>query len=73
MSRIGGEECLVPEDKRPDHPSGTDRQQLEQLEQFRAFHQGESIHVAVASESVPAGVDTEDDLRQVRRHFTDAI
>ncbi|MFT4518864.1 MAG: 3-deoxy-manno-octulosonate cytidylyltransferase (CMP-KDO synthetase) [Halioglobus sp.] len=40
---------------------------LEQLEQLRALHNGVSIHVAIAAEPVPGGVDTEVDLQQVRR------
>ncbi|MEP5568081.1 MAG: 3-deoxy-manno-octulosonate cytidylyltransferase [Halioglobus sp.] len=42
-------------------------EQLEQLEQLRALYNGERIHVAVASEAVPAGVDTAEDLAAVRR------
>ncbi len=40
---------------------------LEQLEQLRALHNGVSIHVAIAEAPVPAGVDTQADLDQVRR------
>ena len=42
-------------------------EQLEQLEQLRALYNGERIHVEVASEAVPAGVDTAEDLETVRR------
>ena len=38
----------------------------EQLEQLRALYNGERIHVAPASEPVPAGVDTAEDLDVVR-------
>ncbi|TCO75730.1 3-deoxy-manno-octulosonate cytidylyltransferase [Chromatocurvus halotolerans] len=40
---------------------------LEQLEQLRALHHGEIVHVAPARERVPAGVDTPADLDAVRR------
>lgn len=39
----------------------------EQLEQLRALYQGERIHVAAAVESVPAGVDTPQDLEVIRQ------
>ncbi len=42
-------------------------EQLEQLEQLRAMYNGVGIHVARALESVPAGVDTEEDLEKVRQ------
>lgn len=42
-------------------------EQLEQLEQLRALYQGERIHVARAKESVPAGVDTPEDLEAIRQ------
>ncbi|MEH6588152.1 MAG: 3-deoxy-manno-octulosonate cytidylyltransferase [Halioglobus sp.] len=42
-------------------------EQVEQLEQLRALYNGERIHVEVASECVPAGVDTAADLEAVRR------
>jgi len=45
------------------------QESLECLEQLRALHNGVAIHVATASASVPAGVDTESDLEAVRRHF----
>ena len=40
---------------------------LECLEQLRALHHGVGIHVDVACQRVPAGVDTDDDLMLVRR------
>ena len=39
---------------------------LESLEQLRALHNGVGIHVDRAVHTVPAGVDTHDDLMQVR-------
>lgn len=42
-------------------------EQLEQLEQLRALYNGERIHVDLASETVPGGVDTAEDLQAVRR------
>lgn len=42
-------------------------ERLEQLEQLRALHNGETVHVAPACEPVPAGVDTAADLDAVRR------
>lgn len=44
-------------------------EQLEQLEQLRALHHGERIHVQRAGNAVPAGVDTQEDLEAVRAHF----
>ncbi|MEH6589691.1 MAG: 3-deoxy-manno-octulosonate cytidylyltransferase [Halioglobus sp.] len=44
-------------------------EQMEQLEQLRALYNGVKIHVATAIVSVPAGVDTEDDLVAVRKLF----
>ena len=44
-------------------------EELEQLEQLRALYNGEKIHVDIASEFVPAGVDTEEDLAKVRAVF----
>ncbi len=41
-------------------------EQIEQLEQLRALYNGELIHVAQATEPVPAGVDTAADLEAVR-------
>ena len=46
--------------------SPAELERVEQLEQLRALFNGERIHVAMASEAVPAGVDTEDDLDAVR-------
>jgi 3-deoxy-manno-octulosonate cytidylyltransferase (CMP-KDO synthetase) len=48
------------------------QERLEQLEQLRALHRSERIHVDSACEDVPAGVDTAEDLEQVRRRFADA-
>lgn len=42
-------------------------EQIESLEQLRVLWQGEKIHVAAAAEPPPAGVDTVEDLEQVRR------
>lgn len=39
---------------------------LESLEQLRVLWQGESIHVDLACDDVPGGVDTLDDLQRVR-------
>jgi 3-deoxy-manno-octulosonate cytidylyltransferase (CMP-KDO synthetase) len=39
----------------------------ERLEQLRAMWYGIDIHVQVARESIPPGVDTESDLQRVRR------
>lgn len=41
-------------------------EQLESLEQLRALHHGVGIHVDRAAHTVPAGVDTHDDLLLVR-------
>ena len=41
-------------------------EQLEQLEQLRALYNGVQIHVAEAEATVPAGVDTAEDLEAVR-------
>ena len=41
-------------------------EELERLEQLRALYHGERIHLAIATEPVPAGVDTEADLQAVR-------
>lgn len=41
----------------------------EKLEQLRALYNGIGIHVAVCSESIPAGVDTERDLELVRNYL----
>lgn len=42
----------------------------EKLEQLRALYNGIGIHVAVSSESIPPGVDTEKDLELVRAHLS---
>jgi len=42
----------------------------EKLEQLRALYNGIGIHVAVSSESIPPGVDTERDLELVRAHVS---
>lgn len=42
-------------------------EQIESLEQLRVLYHGENIHVAPAIEPPPAGVDTAEDLEQVRR------
>ena len=41
----------------------------EKLEQLRALYNGIAIHVAVCSENIPPGVDTERDLEHVRAHL----
>ena len=41
-------------------------EQIESLEQLRVLWHSEKIHVAVAAETPPAGVDTADDLEKVR-------
>jgi len=41
-------------------------EQTENLEQLRALYHGVGIHVARAVQSVPGGIDTEDDLHAVR-------
>ena len=40
---------------------------LESLEQLRALHHGESVHVDLAPEGMPAGVDTYEDLINMRK------
>ena len=42
-------------------------EQIESLEQLRVLWQGHNIHVDLAIEPPPAGVDTPEDLEQVRR------
>ena len=44
-------------------------EQLEHLEQLRALYNGVGIHVAVASEAVPGGADTQADLDAVRTRY----
>ena len=41
-------------------------ERLESLEQLRALHSGHEIRIADAKDTVPAGVDTEADLKAVR-------
>lgn len=41
-------------------------EKIESLEQLRVLWQGQKIHVAVAQETPPAGVDTPEDLEKVR-------
>ncbi|MFL7865413.1 3-deoxy-manno-octulosonate cytidylyltransferase [Vibrio cincinnatiensis] len=45
-------------------------EKIESLEQLRVLWYGEKIHVAVALEAPPAGVDTPEDLAVVRRIMT---
>ncbi len=45
---------------------------LEQLEQLRALYNGETIHVEEVSQTVPAGVDTQEDLEKVRQYFANS-
>ncbi len=47
-------------------------EQVEQLEQLRALFQGERILVPLACPTVPAGVDTEQDLASVRESLRQA-
>lgn len=42
-------------------------EQLEGLEQLRVLWNGGRIHVAIAKEKAPIGIDTEEDLEKVRR------
>lgn len=48
-------------------PSMTEN--VEKLEQLRALSNGVKIHIELARETPPAGVDTLEDLERVRRHF----
>ncbi len=41
----------------------------EGLEQLRALSHGAKVHAALASERFPPGIDTENDLREARRHL----
>ena len=45
-------------------------EQLESLEQLRALHHGFRIAVTIWPDALPPGVDTSDDLDQVRAFFT---
>jgi 3-deoxy-manno-octulosonate cytidylyltransferase (CMP-KDO synthetase) len=47
-------------------------EQTESLEQLRAMAHGVRIHVAEASETVPGGVDTEEDLQLVQKILASA-
>jgi 3-deoxy-manno-octulosonate cytidylyltransferase (CMP-KDO synthetase) len=49
-----------------------DIERTEALEQLRALHAGERIHVAPACEDVPGGVDTEHDLQRLREQLAAA-
>lgn len=40
---------------------------IEKLEQLRVMWNGQAIHVAEASEAVPAGVDTQEDLERIKK------
>lgn len=44
-------------------------EQTEKLEQLRAMENGVDIHIAEASEAIPAGIDTQSDLDKVRALF----
>ncbi len=48
-------------------PSMTE--QVEKLEQLRALSNGVRIHIDLAHEAPPAGVDTQEDLERVCKHF----
>lgn len=45
---------------------------VERLEQLRALHYGENIHVDIAPEGMPAGIDTPEDLMRVREFLSAA-
>lgn len=45
-------------------------EKIESLEQLRVLWHGEKIHVAVAKETPPAGVDTPEDLEKVRKFLS---
>ena len=45
-------------------------EEIEKLEQLRALYYGVAINVAVSSENIPPGVDTERDLELVRAHLS---
>ena len=46
---------------------------LESLEQLRALYHGVRVHVGIACDPVPAGIDTEDDLAALRDALTRKI
>jgi 3-deoxy-manno-octulosonate cytidylyltransferase (CMP-KDO synthetase) len=48
----------------------TPLEQIEKLEQLRFLESGHRIIMAQATEFIPAGVDTPEDLLRVREHFT---
>ena len=39
------------------------------MHELRVLHNGVGVHVAIACEAVPAGIDTEADLAAVRRRL----
>lgn len=47
-------------------------ERTESLEQLRALHRGERIHVETAKADVPGGIDTPEDLESVRRYLASA-
>lgn len=47
-----------------------DIEAYEKLEQLRALYEGVAIHVEPACESIPPGVDTREDLENIRALFT---
>ena len=49
----------------------TPLESTERLEQLRIMEQGGRIAMARASEFIPAGIDTQDDLRRVRALLND--
>ena len=51
-------------------PSGQ-LEKIERLEQLRAMENGKKIHVEEACEAVPGGIDTEENLEEVRRWFSE--
>jgi 3-deoxy-manno-octulosonate cytidylyltransferase (CMP-KDO synthetase) len=44
-------------------------EQLESLEQLRALHYGETIHIEPSCELVPGGIDTPEDLESLRQRL----
>ncbi len=50
-------------------PSMTE--QVEKLEQLRVLSNGESIHITLALQALPGGVDTAEDLERVRAYFSE--